>query len=123
MTASSSTPTGVSGSPVSAGSSSSSESDWPAELAGRLELVVSTVRDKTTVPVVMLARGVVFGVMVGVLGAVLLIALVIGIVRICDVYLPFHPVGRRVWVTYAGGSAILLASGALLWRKSRPRSV
>lgn len=94
--------------------------DWTADVTDRIESVVGMVRDKTTTPATLVARGVVFGVVVGVLAAALLFLLILVVVRICDVYLPFHPLGRRVWVTYAGASAIFLLAGAFLWRKRRP---
>lgn len=98
------------------------ESDWTEDVTNRIESLVSTVRQKTTVPATVAARGVVFGVVVGVLAAALLFLLVLGVIRILDVYLPFHPRARRVWVVYTAASAIFLASGAFLWRKRRPRS-
>ncbi|HWE54611.1 MAG TPA: hypothetical protein VG435_03820 [Acidimicrobiales bacterium] len=96
--------------------------NWPNELAGRLESVVGSVRDKTTVPAFMAARAVVYGAVLGVLGAALAVLLIIAVVRLLDVYLPFHPVGRRVWVVDAAASAIFLGLGAFLWRRRRPRT-
>lgn len=95
--------------------------DWPAEVAARIDSVVGAVRDKTTVPATTAARVVVYGLLLGVLGAALGILLVIALVRLLDVYLPFHPVGRRVWVVDAAASAIFLGGGAFLWRRRRPR--
>jgi hypothetical protein len=95
--------------------------DWTDEVADRIESVVSTVRDKTTVPVTKAARAVVFGVVAGVLGAGAFLLVVIAIVRLLDVYLPYHPLGRRVWTVDAGAAAIFLAAGALAWRRRRPR--
>ncbi|HET6966284.1 MAG TPA: hypothetical protein VFH58_16025 [Acidimicrobiales bacterium] len=95
--------------------------DWPADVAARIDSLVGTVRDKTTVPAATAARVVVYGLLLGVLGAALGILLVIALVRLLDVYLPFHPIGRRVWVVDAGASAIFLAGGAFMWRRRRPR--
>lgn len=95
--------------------------DWPADVAARIDSLVGTVRDKTTVPATTAARVVVYGLLLGVLGSALGILLVIALVRLLDVYLPFHPVGRRVWVVDAGASAIFLAGGAFMWRRRRPR--
>lgn len=96
-------------------------SDWAGDMAGRIDSVVGAVRDKTTVPATTAARAVVYGLIVGVLGAAFGILAVIGVIRLLDVYLPFHPVGRRVWVVDAGASAIFLVGGAFLWRRRRPR--
>ena len=95
--------------------------DWPTEVAGRVDSLVGSIRDKTTVPATTAARAVVFGLVVGVLGAALGILMVIALVRLLDVYLPFHPVGRRVWVVDGAASAIFLGSGAFIWRRRRPR--
>jgi ABC-type multidrug transport system permease subunit len=95
--------------------------DWTADVAGRIESLVGTVRDKTTVPATTAARVAVYGMVLGVLGAAIGILFVIMLVRILDVYLPFHPIGRRVWVVDAGASAIFLGVGAFLWRRRRPR--
>jgi hypothetical protein len=96
------------------------ERDWTVEVANRIESVVETVRDKTTVPVTKAARGLVFGLVAGVLGAAAFFLVVVGLVRVLDVYLPFHPLARRVWVVDAAAAAIFLGSGAFLWRKRRP---
>ncbi len=95
-------------------------SDWPDQVAGRIESVVATVKGKTTVPVTLIARGLVFGVIVGTLGVVSLLLLVVLGVRLADVYLPYHPLARRVWTVDAAVSAIFLGAGALAWSKRRP---
>lgn len=102
-------------------STSGTEQDWPGQVADRIESLVGTVKRKTTVPATTAARGLVFGLVAGVLAAAVFFLLVIGVVRLLDVYLPFHPQGRRVWTVYAGASAIFLASGAFLWRKRHPK--
>ena len=95
--------------------------DWTDEVADRIESVVTTVRDRTTVPVTKAARAVVFGLVAGVLGAGAFLLVVIGLIRLLDVYLPYHPLARRVWTVDAGSAAIFLAGGAFAWRRRRPR--
>lgn len=96
--------------------------DWPAQVAGRIESVVGTVRDKTTVPATTAARIVVYGLVAAVLGATMAILLVIGLIRLLDVYVGFlHPMGRRVWIVDAAASAIFGGFGAFFWRMRRPR--
>jgi hypothetical protein len=73
------------------------------------------------VPATFVARALVYGVVVGVLGTALLLLIVIAGVRVLDNYLPFHPVGRRVWVVDLAAAAIFLGSGTFLWRKRRPK--
>ena len=95
--------------------------DWTVEVADRIESVVETVRDKTTVPVTKVARGVVFGLIAGILGVAALFLLVLALIRLLDVYVPIHPLSRRVWIVDAIASAIFLGSGAFLWSKRQPR--
>jgi predicted RNA polymerase sigma factor len=98
-------------------------SDWAATTAGRLESLVSAVRSKTTDPVITTARAVVFGLVAGVLATFALLVGTIGVVRLLDVYLPFHPLERRVWVVDVAAAAIFLAAGAFLWTKRHPKAV
>lgn len=97
------------------------EQDWPAEVAERIETVVGAVRNKTTVPAILAAEGVVYGVMLAVLGAAMFTLFIVALIRLVDVYLPVDPVGRRVWIVDAGASAILLILGTFLWRKRHPK--
>ncbi|MCU4187137.1 hypothetical protein K6U06_22435 [Acidiferrimicrobium sp. IK] len=94
--------------------------DWTVEIADRIESVVGTVRDKTTVPITKVARIVVFGILAGTAAVAALILLVIAAVRL-HVYLPFHPAGRQVWVVDAVIAAIFLLAGMFLWRKRIPQ--
>lgn len=98
-----------------------SAKEWPDEIADRIESFVGTVRDKTTVPVTTAARAIVFGLVIAFLGVAALLLLIIGVVRVLDVYLPFHPMARRVWVVDGAASAIFLMLGAFLWTKRRPK--
>lgn len=101
---------------------SRTQTDWSADMTARVESLVGAVRDKTTVPATTVAKILVYGLVVGVLGAAMFIASVIGLIRLLDVYLPFHPLARRVWVVDGGASAIFLLTGMLLWRRRRPKT-
>jgi hypothetical protein len=114
-------PAGGAGAPGAGGAHQVAEHDWTAELADRIESVVGMVREKTTVPVTKIARAVVFGLLIATLGAVALVLSVVALVRFVDVYLPFDPYARRVWVTYAVLGAIFLLAGAFCWAKRTPR--
>lgn len=94
--------------------------DWAVQVADRIESVVGTVRDKTTVPITKVARGVVFGVVAAVAGTVALVMAVVAIIRL-HVYLPFHPEGRKLWTSYAVLGAIFVAVGGFTWRKRHQR--
>jgi hypothetical protein len=95
--------------------------DWTAQAADRIEAVVASVRDKTTVPVRKVARAIVFGFIAAVLGILAGFLVIIGLFRL-HVYLPFgHNEGRKIWVTDVGVGAIFLAAGAFTWRYRKPR--
>ncbi len=98
------------------------ERDWTTEAADRIESVVNTVREKTTAPVQKIAAAVVYGLVAGLLGAMALILALVGLFRL-HVYLPFHPEGRRVWISYLALGAIFTTVGGFLWRKrtAQPR--
>lgn len=49
---------------------------WAADLADTVERVVGNVRDKTTKPIVVIARGVVFGLLAGILAIVAVVLLI-----------------------------------------------
>ncbi|HEX3426944.1 MAG TPA: hypothetical protein VHT30_12485 [Acidimicrobiales bacterium] len=97
-----------------------SDRDWTTEAADRIEAVVTSVRDKTTVPVQKIAAIVVYGLVVAVAAPAALLLLLLGVLRL-HVYLPYHPEGRRVWTTYVGLGAIFTALGAFMWRKRTAR--
>jgi hypothetical protein len=118
-------PASTSPSSVGAGSptgpSSGAGGDWTVVVAGRIEAVVTTLRDQTTEPVTKIARAVVFGFIIVVMSSAAVVLGVIGVLRL-HVYLPFQPEGRRVWVTYVGLGAIFMLVGAFFWRKSAVRT-
>jgi uncharacterized membrane protein YqjE len=95
--------------------------DWTAEVTDRIELVVGTVRDKTAVPATKVAETVVYGVVAALLALVALVSSVLLLIRLLYVYLPIHPLSRRIWIADAIAAAIFLGAGAFLWRMRKPR--
>jgi hypothetical protein len=96
--------------------------DWTVEVTDRIETVVGAVRDKTTVPATNAARILIFGLVAATLGMVAFFMLAQGLIRILYVYLPVHPLARRVWVVDAIVAAIFLGSGAFLWLKKEAKA-
>jgi hypothetical protein len=95
--------------------------DWTSQGADRIESIVETVRDKTTVPVTKAARAAVYGLIAGVMGVLALMLVFVGLFRL-HVYLPFDNEGRKVYITDLGLGAIFLGLGMLLWRRRSPRT-
>jgi multisubunit Na+/H+ antiporter MnhG subunit len=92
-------------------------------LSGRVVDGVGWLKARTTVPVVRILRAVVYGLIVVVAALTALVLAVLGVVRMWDVYMPVHPVGRRVWLGYVVlGAVLFLAGGALLVRRTAAKN-
>ena len=94
----------------------SSRTDWPAVAADRVESVVGSIRDKTVRPLTVAVRGVVYGLLVAVLGSAVIVLLAIAAVRFVDVYLP-----SGVWAADLLVGMFFTLAGLLLWTKRRKR--
>jgi hypothetical protein len=95
----------------------SGQSEWPAKVADTIEDVVGAVHDRVVRPLTLVARGVVFGIIIAVVGIVLSILVAIAVVRLLDVY----AFGGRVWASDALLGAVLVLAGAFAWSKRRAR--
>ncbi len=96
-----------------ASSPSPAASDWIIQVADTIESVVGSVRDKTTTPLETVARALVYGILIIVMGAAAMVLLTIALVRAGTYLLP-------VWAVYAVVGGLFTAVGLLLWRKRRP---
>ena len=94
----------------------SQSGDWSAQAADTIESVVENIRDKTTVPLTKVARGLVYGIVAGTMGAAALLLLGIALIRVLDVYIP-----GNIWTIYAGVGGVFTAGGLLLWTRRRPK--
>src|SRR6266508_6961846 len=75
--------------------------DWPSQIADSIENIVGSVRDKTTGPLLTIARAVVYGTFGAVVAVAVLVLLIIGSVRFVDSYLPDSVFGEQhTWATY-----------------------
>jgi hypothetical protein len=92
--------------------------NWPSELADTVERVVGQVRDRATKPAVHVTRGVVFGLLAGILGIVAVTLALIGATRALQVLLALGvSQGRAVYLSYLIVGGILCLAGALFLRK------
>lgn len=97
-------------------------SAWAGELSDRVVDGVGWVKARTTVPVVRIMRALVYGLIVVVAAVTALVLAILGAVRLWDVYVPVHPLGRRVWLGYVVlGGALVLAGLVLLTRRTGAR--
>ena len=84
---------------------------WPKKAADAVDLVVDTIHDKAIRPVLVAARAIVFGLLVGVLAFVVLVLVCVGVLRVLDVYV--FP--GRVWASYAVLGLVFSGAGLLAW--------
>jgi hypothetical protein len=104
---------------TSSSTGATDETDWTVQTADTIDRVVTTIRSKTSEPLVGLARWVVFGLLAAVVGTMALVLLAIGSVRVLINYLPFGD--NRVWAAHVVVGGIFVLAGLLLFRKARPR--
>jgi hypothetical protein len=91
---------------------------WAADLADTVERVVGDVREKATTPAVHITRGIVFGLMAGILGVAALTLLIIGGTRGLQVLLDFGMSrARAVYASYLIMGGILCLAGAFALKK------
>jgi ABC-type Co2+ transport system permease subunit len=93
--------------------------DWATQVTGRVEKVVSVIRDRTVRPVESAVRYLVFGLLASVVGLVVLVLFCIVALRVLDNEVPvFH---TRIWASYLVLSGIFWVAGLLLTRARRAR--
>ena len=101
--------------------SSSSGNSWTDQAADTIETVVLTVKDKTTVPLQTAARGLVYGIVIAVIGVIVLVVTLIAAVRIADVWL-LGWAGRvhghhRLYIAYVVLGMLCCAGGFVCWSR------
>lgn len=119
-----SAPSTSSSGPVSGGPAASapagpalSQAEWPAKVADTIEDVVEAVQDRVVRPLILAARGIVFGIIIAVMALLLSVVVAIALVRLLDVYV----FGGRVWASDALLGAILVLGGGFAWTKRSAR--
>lgn len=100
-------------------------SQWTAEAADRIVATVDTVKSKTTVPVVSIARALAYGLIFAVVGVAAVVVLLVGGLRLLDVYVGNAPglrkPGRSVYVVYLVVGMLCSLIGFWLMSKGRKR--
>ena len=89
--------------------------DWPAQIADTAVRIIEQIRDKTTRRAITAARAIVFGLVALSIGTVAAFLLLIGTIRVVNVYLP-----GKVWTTYLLLGGIFTLVGAFLFSKRKP---
>ena len=89
--------------------------DWTVQVADTIESIVSSGRDKTAVPLETVARALVYGILVAVMGTTAMVLVTIALVRAGSYLLP-------VWAVYAATGGLFCGLGLLCWRWRRPKA-
>ena len=91
------------------------DDDWTVQAADRIEGLVTSIRNKTTVPATTAVRGIVYGLLAAFAGGVAMVMVVIILVRLGDEFIP-----RGVWIVDLILGILFTLVGVLAWRKRRP---
>lgn len=94
-------------------SSSMVPAEWPKQAADTVVDTIAKVRDKTTKPAIVASRALVYGLIIGVVGAIAVVVLLVGLIRFLDNYLP-----GQIWTIYLGFAVLFSLAGVLLLRKA-----
>ena len=92
------------------------DDDWTVQAADRIEGLVTTIHDKTTVPLTTAARAVVYGILAAFAGGAALVLMAIAAVRVLDVVTG----DGNVWIAHLIIGMVFTLGGVLLWRKRHP---
>lgn len=87
--------------------------EWPGQAADAIVDTIAKVRDRTTKPAIVAARGLVYGLMALIVGHVAAVLLLIVVVHMWDNWFPGH-----VWVLYAILFVAFSTAGLILLRKA-----
>ncbi len=87
--------------------------DWPARTADSIERVVTTIRDRTTRPLLVAGRAIVFGLLAAVVGITAVVLLSIIVVRVMVI------LTDRAWLAYVILGALFVIVGFVLLRLRR----
>jgi hypothetical protein len=96
--------------------------DWARDVTDRIDGLVQTVRSRTTAPITVLVRAVVFGTLVAITGLVAVTLLIIMILRVLQILLAFpFDAQSAVWISYVLLGGIFVVTGALLMSRRHLR--
>jgi hypothetical protein len=85
--------------------------EWPRRAADTVDLVVDTIHDRALRPIFLVARAVVFGLLIATVGVALIVLLSVALVRLLDVYV--FP--GKVWASYLLVGGVFTLAGLTAW--------
>lgn len=102
--------------PPAADPAAADDGDWTVEALDRIDALIEKVRSNSTDRLVRIARMVVFGLLIAIMGVVVVVLATIALVRALDELIP-----GRVWLVYLLLGAILTAGAGFLWSQKTPK--
>jgi hypothetical protein len=90
---------------------------WQVRVVDTVEDVVTALHDRVIRPLLLVARAVVFGIIVATMALVVSVLVSVAVVRLLDVY-AFR---GRVWASDAVIGGLFTAVGVVLWTRRRSR--
>lgn len=92
------------------------ESDFVDKAFAQLDHALDIFHDKVLRPIFIAGRAIAYSFVIFLMVIVLVVALVIGVIRLFNVYV----FSTHQWITYMSIGALLVVGGLFLWRKRRP---
>ena len=96
-------------------SSQGRDGDLVSQIVRLIESLVTAIRDRAITPIVKIARVIVFGTLITIVGFAVLVLLTILIVRVLVVAIP----GNRAWLAHLITAAVFLGLGTFAMRRRR----
>lgn len=93
--------------------------DFVDKAFSQLDHALDIVHDRVLRPILLAGRAVAFGFILFVMAIVLVVALVIALIRLFDVYV----FASHQWLTYVCIGATFVVAGLVIWRFRRPENV
>ena len=90
--------------------------DWPQQATETIVNLVDNVKHKTTEPATKAVRGLVYGIVIVLLGVPAVIMLLVGIVHLLN-QISTDVLGLGVWLVYLVLGVIFTLAGLFMWRK------
>lgn len=90
--------------------------DFVDKALGSFDRVLDLVHDRVLRPLLLAGRAIAFGFIIVVMSILVVSALLIGLVRLCNVYF----FAGHEWITYTIVGAVFLLTGLIIWRRRRP---
>jgi hypothetical protein len=92
------------------------DGDFVDKALFQFDHVLDIVHDKVLRPILLAGRAVAYGLIILFVGFVLIGALLVGLIRLIDVYC----FAGREYLSYVSVGTISLVAGLIVWRKRRP---